>query len=167
MKAIYQPVNGRLYQTAKQTILILDPTADPIYLRCALLERYGEMAILPAVLLDDWGKEIKNLTLYHWIQEYGFQFPRAELFGFEVNGRQTQYFLRDLELTGKYPCYAYPSLETPLGDGRPLTAIFTPDNDLTNLERGKKPAECEPPLSQAKVSWWRGPLAAIDRIDTP
>ena len=166
MKAIYQTMHGRLHTTGRQTILILDETADPVYLRCALLERYGAAAILPAVLLDDWGKEIKNLALYHWIREYGFQFPRAELFGFEPNGRETQYFLRDLEIAGKYPCYAYPSLETPLGDGRLLTAVFTPDDSLTSLERGKKPVEIEPPLSQAKVSWWRGPLTAVNQIDT-
>ena len=164
MKAIYQTMPGRLHHKGRQTILIFDETADPVYLRCAFLERYGQMAILPAILLDDWGKEIKNLTLYRWIRDYGFQFPRAELFGFEPNGRETQYFLRDLDLTGKYPCYAYPSLETAISDGRLLTTIFSPDDNLTSPERGRKPADLDLPLSQAKLSWWRGPLKAVEQL---
>ena len=87
-------MKGRLLDEGSRPALLLDETAGPIVLRYALVRQGTEEHILPAFLLDDWGAEIKGLALYRWIEEQGDYFPRAELFGFDAGGGETQVFLR-------------------------------------------------------------------------
>ena len=168
MKAVRQRVQGSLLTDNGRTALLLQDArpaataADVVYLRYAFVTQEtiaqgAESHVLPAFVLDDWGKEIKSLELYEWVREYGDQFPRAEVFGFDVSGKTTQYFLRELELVSKLPCYAYPTKETPLAAGALVEAILLPDVEVTTAQKTKRPAAAEvgQPLRSARVSWWR------------
>ena len=143
-------------------------TADVLYLRYAFVTQGVESHILPAFVLDDWGKEIKWLELYEWVREYGDQFPRAEVFGFDLSGKTTQVFLRELDLVSKLPCYAYPAKETPLAAGSLVEAILLPDPGVTTVEKAKRPPATEvgQPLRSARVSWWRA-TPSLTSFDFP
>jgi hypothetical protein len=163
VKAVRQRVQGTLLTGNGRTALLLRDarpeaaTAEVLYLRYAFVTQGVESHVLPAFVLDDWGKEIKSLELYEWVREYGDQFPRAEVFGFDLSGKATQVFLRELELVSKLPCYAYPTKETPLAAGVLVEAILLPDPGVTTVEKAKRPPATEvgQPLRSARVSWWR------------
>jgi hypothetical protein len=153
MKALGQVVHGRIHRQEQRAILLLEEAAPALLLRCAFVELYGEGQILPALLLDDWGKEIKTIALYDWVREYGLQFPRAEIFGFDPQGRSTQYFLRDLELFSKYPGYIYSGAATAVSEGVLLDAVALPGS-VSVPQRIKRPSTIGGLLRYARVSWW-------------
>jgi hypothetical protein len=156
MKAIRQKVNGIILED-EQGSLLWDESADPLYLRYAFVTLGPEEHILPALLLDDWGNEVKGLGLYEWVEENGLYFPRAEMFGFKPSGRKTQIFLRELDLVLKYRCYAYPTAETPLANGRLIETIYLPDNSITEPTPTKRPSNAPRLLSKAAVRWFKNP----------
>lgn len=156
MKAIKQKVNGLILDNEAGG-LVWDETADPIYLRYAFVTLGPEAHILPAFLLDDWGNEKKGLALYDWVEKNGLYFPRAEIFGFRPGGQKTQIFLRELDLILKYRCYAYPTAETPLADGRLIETIYLPDDEVTELTPAKRPSTAPRLLSKSAVRWFKKP----------
>jgi hypothetical protein len=173
LRPIYQEVNGRLYCSGQRAVLLLDPDLPPLTLRYAFAELYGEAHVLPALLLDDWGKAVKSLAIYRWVRQYGDQFPRAELFGFHPDGREAQYFLRELDLHHRYPCYAYQTPEAPLATGSVVEAILLA-GDTLEPQRMRRPAGLDPLLRHAQASWWQldpaSPLLALadfSFLDTP
>jgi hypothetical protein len=154
LRPLYQELSGRLFRSRQRAILLLDPELPPVTLRYAFAELYGEAHVLPALLLDDWGKVIKNLALYRWVRQYGDQFPRAELFGFYPDGREAQYFLRELDLHHRHPCYVYANPDAPLAAGALLDAILLAG---TNAEphRIRRPAGLDPLLRNVQAGWWQ------------
>jgi hypothetical protein len=165
MKAVKQRVAGRIFEVNGRYALLLhnaQPELDDpqlIYLRCAFITMGAEEPIFPASLLDDWGSEITSLALYNWIDEFGSQFPRAELFGFDAFGQETQLFLRELEQHSRWLCYAYPAADTPVRDGMLIKAILLPDASVTEPMKIKRPSWVELPLRRAQVQWWQVPPA--------
>lgn len=165
MKPITQRVVGKLIRekTNGRAALLLRELAaeegavDLVYLRYALVTRGPEDHIFPSFLLDDWGNEVRGLPLYQWVYEFGDQFPRGEIFGFERDGRETQVFLRELELYARLPCYAYATRDVALADGIVLTAVLLPDTAAAAVQRIAPPEELERPLRSARVTWWRVP----------
>lgn len=161
MKAITQKVCGQVVTHDGQTALhiesleVTDTASAVLYLRFPFTVRGTEEPIFPAFLLDDWGTEVKGLELYQWVHDYGEQFPRGELFGFELDDRETQCFLRALELHVAFPCYVYPQKETPLNEGLLVTAVLWPGGQTSVPEPIKRPSELPLPLRRAKVSWWQ------------
>lgn len=172
MKAITHHVHGTLFQENGRSALLLkeinpqEETADSLYLRYALIIMGIENPVLPAFVLDDWGNEIKSLALYKWIREFGDQFPRAELFGFEMDGQETQHFLRELELYATWPCYLYTTPSLPLYKGTLIDAVLLPQAKLLRPQRIKRPSseKISQPLRSARVSWWQVP-AKITSFD--
>ncbi len=168
MRAVGQRVVGKLQRQGNRTGLILNAlkpnkeAANLITLRYAFIIRGpGDGAhIFPALILDDWGREIRSLQLYRWVRENGDQFPRAEIFGFEQDGRETQCFLREIELYARYPCYAFDQQERSVPEGHLVEAILLPDDSTKTPLRVAKPEEVQGPLRSARVTWWR-----IPRID--
>ena len=158
-KTIRHKVKGRLFlQTAQNGLLWLDEAAaGVVYLRYALVTIGREDEIFPALLLDDWGNEMRKLDVYRWIREEGDLFPRAELFGYDRQGQEEQCFLREMELHLRLPCYAYLDAETPLAEGVRLVDMMLPQPDLAAPERIKPPDFIKPPLSYARLNWWQGP----------
>lgn len=132
---------------------------DLLYLRFALVTIGPGDHIFPAFVLDDWGREIASLGLYAWIREHGERFPRGEVFGFERDGRETQCFLRELELYARLPCYVYPSSENGVETGIPLDALAIEDDNCLQAKRIKRPPNVSGPLRAARLSWWRVPHA--------
>lgn len=163
MKTVKQRVAGQIFTANGRFALLLhSSTPEPdasqlIYLRFAFVRIGTEEPVFPALLLDDWGAEIKSLDLYNWVDEFGPQFPRAELFGYDAYGQETQLFLRELEQYSKWPCFAYPTADTPLNDGLLIEAILLPDEAATEPVKIKRPSWVERPLRRAAVQWWQVP----------
>lgn len=161
MKAVKQRVQGQLLaMNGRYALLLHDTHPEPeapqlVYLRFAFVTVGVEEHFFPAFLLDDWGNEIKSLELYNWVDEFAVQFPRAELFGFDESGQETQLFLRELEPYGLLPCYAYPAADTAVSDGVLVEAIMLPDEGVTEPVKIKRPSEVKRPLRRARVQWWR------------
>jgi hypothetical protein len=159
-RAIGQYVHGMLFvDNGRATLLItdLDPaleTERSIYLRFAFPFQGTEEPILPVSVLDDWGDEIGGLGLYEWVREFGEQFPRAELFGFDLNGQERQCFLRELELHGRMPCYAYRARDVPLSQGILVESIMLAEASVLVPRKIKPPPTVKRPLRSAMVTWW-------------
>lgn len=138
------------------------PEEEAVYLAFALTTQGIAAQIVPAVLLDDWGKEIKGLALYDWVQEHGWRFPRAELFGVSPHGEAVQYFLRDMELLAPWVVYAAADKSQPIGGWWLVQAVLIPDETLFAPESAGAPAGLTGPLKGARVSWWRVPPDTTD-----
>ena len=147
MKPISLHIHGR-FQDSTLTLINATPTEETavsLHLLFPFITRGDEIHIFPVSLLDDWGTEIRGLQLYEWVRENGEQFPRAELFGMDKNGRSTQEFLRGLEIYFRFPCYLHPA-DSPLHIGNiPIKTIILP----ANTERKNLPY----PLRRANVTW--------------
>ena len=164
MRSIRQKLFGKLYRTEHQAILWRAEDAIPVqgvipetlYLRYALTVRgSAEYLVFPALVLDDYGNEIRKLKLYRWLREEGDYHPRSELFGYlQTTGQETQHFVREIELHYKYPIFAYPSLDTPLQDGIRVDAVVLADG-AGQPSQIKRPALMREPLRRAAVAWWQ------------
>jgi hypothetical protein len=168
MRAVRQRISGQLLLGKEKNALLvyqLKPAKDAqnlIYLRFALVTRGPGDHILPAFVLDDWGKERANLGLYEWVMQNGDRFPRAEIFGLEPGGSETQAFLRAMELFARFPCYAYTEDDPGLTAGILISAILLPDAEVTEPTRIKPPEHLKLPLSNARVTWWIVPQGMMD-----
>lgn len=165
MKFIKQQIAATLLADGAWVALRLqanEPEAEGVYLAFALTTQGIAAQIVPAVLLDDWGKEIKGLALYEWVAEHGWRFPRAELFGVSPHGEATQYFLRDMELLAPLVVYAAADKSLPIGDWLPVQAVLIPDEALFAPEPAEAPAGLTGPLNKARISWWRVPPDTTD-----
>lgn len=164
MKAIKQHIHGKVIEHNNHTMVWLQnakpdtTTADSLYLRFAFVTLGREEHIFPAFLLDDWGKEIRGTAVYQWVHQFGSQFPRAEIFGFDRNGNETQLFVRELELYFKLPCYLYHDLTTPLAEGKLVNAIAITQPEITE-PTAKRPSQLSRPLRSAAVQWWQLPVS--------
>lgn len=155
MRPLTQRIDGALYEREDGTTeLLLAEGAGRIYVRYGLVKLGTDQVVFPALALDDWGNERKTLDLYRWIYEEGQRFPRAEVFGFTVDGRETQIFLRDLEIFMKYPCYAYESRKAPVKEGRRVEAVLVPgEGGAERPGEAGVPAGVAWPLRHAAVRW--------------
>jgi len=133
----------------------------PIYLRYALTLMGTERPFFPSFILDDWGQEIKKLKMYKWLHIEGDRFPRAEIFGYVYNVQneweKTQYFARDLELSARYPVYAYEDKAQDLAEGVILSAIISTHDDQSEWASGQA-RPFKTPLGRSRVRWWQMPL---------
>jgi len=157
LKAIRQKVNGAIL-VEEQGGLVLDETAEPIYLRYAFVTLGKEEHIFPAFLLDDWGSEVKGLGLYDWVAENGLYFPRAEIFGYKATGEKTQVFLRALDLVLKLRCYAFGTADMPIEGGCLIETVFLPDESVTEPTAAKRPLNAPKLLGKSAVKWVKIPV---------
>lgn len=172
MKAVSQHIHGQLWRDSgpngRSVLLLQDgqpaaKTAVSLFLRYALVIMGPEDHVFPNTLLDDWGHEVRGLEIYRFIREYGDQFPRAEVFGFDLDGSETQLFVRSLEMVGRWPCYVYATTETPLSEGVRLNAILLPTEGITQPQRlPEAPDSVAPPLCHARLKWWQVPAEATN-----
>jgi hypothetical protein len=159
VKLVKEAIPGQLIIDGGRIALCLSTSESEhmVYLTYALYTMGVESHILPSVILDDWGNEIRGMSLYAWFREYGERFPRAEVFGVAPDGTETQYFLRDLELYSKYPVYAFPEKDGPISTGILLDAVVYLDGDVTTPIMVSPPTSISAPLRDARVSWWAVP----------
>ncbi len=164
MKTVVKRVAGELITGADVTALKLhnpQPDAESgnlIYLRFAFVTHGPGDPIFPSFILDDWGREIRGLKLYEWVWKNGERFPRGEIFGFEKDGRETQCFLRELEIYARLPTYAFQNDNQRVTEGALLNAVLLPEKSIDAPSQISRPEEIEQPLQSALVSWWRAPL---------
>lgn len=154
---IKELVYGKLVGEEDGPVLRLDAeeAGHHVYLAYALVTQGPGHHVLPSVLLDDWGNEIEQLRLYDWIKENGMRFPRAEVFGKTPSGQSVQYFLRDLELFGKYPVYVFAADDAPDSSGTLLPTIVIVEEDADSPEPGGPPDWVSGRLRSAQVEWRR------------
>ncbi len=169
MKPVTLHIHGRLMadpdKNDKQVLLLLDAapqveTAVSLYLRFPFITLGPEEHIFPSYVLDDWAKEIHGTAVYDWMVDNGDHFPRAEVFGFEQDGSETQCFVRGLEHYVKLPCYVYTSRQAAVNAGVLVSKILVVDTAVSQPERIQRPLLLERPLASARVQWWRVPPVA-------
>ena len=167
MRSIRQKLPGVLFNEREQAAVWWQPPAEGatstehVVLRYGLTMRGTEQPFFPAFLLDDWGNEVRKLGLYQWLRENGDFYPRAELFGFDLQGNESQHFVREFELYYKYSCYAYPSIETPIENGVRVAHVLVTDEVQTELTRIKRPTTATTPLRRINAQWWSAPAATL------
>lgn len=154
MSAIAEEVAGILLVEGSRTALVLIDRGQRVYLRYGLQTFVEDLVILPELVLDDWGREIRGLQLYGWVQESGQRFPRAEVFGYDPAGHRQQYFLREIDLMAKYPSYAYVSRDRPISEGRLLEAALVPAPSGEGHRQRSRPPDIAGPLRNGRVEWW-------------
>ena len=103
-KAVGQHVWGKLFgekmgSNGRSALLLTDlkPEAESdesLILRFAFVVMGTDAPLFPSFLIDDWGGEVRGLSIYNWVRENGNQFPRAEIFGFDRQGNSVQFFVR-------------------------------------------------------------------------
>ena len=175
VRSVNKRVVGKLLESNGRFALLLQhPNPDRaasglVYLRFAFVTQGKERHIFPKFLLDDWGREVRLLKTFAWVQKNGAQFPRAEIFGQQTDGTHIQLFVRELELFAKFPCYFFPAQDTPVDEGRLLKTILIPNPTTTIPEQiysakelcwfgeDGKGARLKRPLSRARVNWWYVP----------
>lgn len=135
--------------------LLPESVENRVYLLLALVTQGPGYHVIPTSLLDDWGNEVKPPALYGWVKENGLRFPRAEVFGFSPDGSPAQYFLRDLELFGKFPIYAFTQQDDPEASGLLVNAILIPSETVITPHLAGPPEGVEDVLRQAQVAWWQ------------
>jgi len=135
---------------------------DLVVLRFAFVTRGPGDHIFPSLVVDDWGREMRALTIYQWVRENGDRFPRSEIFGYEQDGRETQVFLREMELMARLPCYAYADDQAAVTEGLLLHTILLEDAQVDAPVRSGRPPELPLPLRAARVNWWKIPPGLRD-----
>lgn len=166
-KAVSVHVWGKLFsekmgRNGRSALLLtnLKPETESeasLFLRLAFVVMGTDAPLFPSFLIDDWGGEVRGMSIYNWVRENGNQFPRAEIFGFDRQGNEVQFFVRELELYAKLLCFAFPNPQTPLAEGQLVHAILLPDVAVSGVEKIKRPSEIKRPLASARVTWWQAP----------
>lgn len=166
MSEVRSKLRAQLITANDRTAIILDDSAPPIWVSFAFVERETEKFILPESILDDWGREISSLALYHWVSENGQQFPRAEIFGIRPNGKHVQRFLREIDLTAKYPCFARKNAKESLESMMLVDLVLIRDEAIYRAKRIDPPAHIPYPFSQIEADWWQIPKPDIMVLET-
>lgn len=155
MSIVLQKVRGELISSNGRWALLLDDTAENLFLNFAYPVLESTEMILPELILDDWGKEIASLKLYEWIRENGLHFPRAEIFGFDPNGNPQQYFLRELDLMSRYACFAFRDRKSRPETGMLIEAALILSDNVSDPKEMVIPSEIKQPLRHIRVGWWQ------------
>jgi hypothetical protein len=157
VQIIKQKISGNLIVDGELAAVMLssEDCPDFVYLAYALITQGTENHILPSLLLDDWGNEIRRLRLYQWIRKEGDRFPRAEVFGLDLAGGQIQHFLRDIELFARFPVYAWRSDDSPMSSILPVSAILLEEPGVSSPQLAEPPPGISFPLRNGRVNWWK------------
>lgn len=143
----------------------LEPPFSTLYLYFALVIRGTEHPFLPTFAMDDWGNEVRKLSLYRWIYNDGDRFPRTELFGYEQDWsgqwREAQRFLREFELSARYPTYVITNRDLPLEESVPVDLFGLIEDACEQEGRMKRPAEWPMPLTRTVAKCWQLKPAAL------
>ncbi len=148
-----QVVSGQTVIDNQRAMLLMDKSGE-VFLRFALIELNSGAHVFPESILDDWGKEIKNFQIYQWLGENGIYFPRAELFGYGPDDKPLQRFIRELDLTRRFPCYVYQDRNDPLSGGIIISDGIMAASGLPGPNLISTPANLSELLRNAAIRWW-------------
>lgn len=148
----------------------IDPTPpfETLFVRFGFVIQGIERPFMPAFVMDDWGNEVKKLSIFDWLFKDGDQYPRSEVFGYEETFEgpwfETQRFVREFELGARYPTFAVSDRA-----GFPLPedvvkGIVVIDPAVETVERIKVPVDWPMPLKRTKAPVWRGSLPSIESL---
>lgn len=160
MKAFSEKQQAEVVTDNGRSFLLMQPDQPDkqLFLRYALVRQGTEELVYPRFILDDWGNEVPKAEMFDWIKEYGWQFPRAEIFGLDEDGEEGQWFLREFELYAKWRCVASPEKNTPIPDCWRIEAVLWPE-DVAEVVKVKRPLadQLNSPLRKSYVTWWHVP----------
>ena len=167
MQNIYKPpiqhVHGRLLKDPRfanrHALQLWNSTPEQenensLFLRYAFLLYGSAEPVFPGMILDDWGAEIKGIKMYRWVRENGDAFPRAEIFGQDIDGKQDQYFVRELDLTLKIRCYAYSDRSALLNAGCRVQNVLLPNDSAALPIKRRRPAGIKRPIRGTRINYW-------------
>lgn len=165
MAEVWLKLRARLISVHERNAIVLQEGPNPIWVSLAFVERESAELILPASILDDWGREITSLDLYHWVSKNGEQFPRAEIFGVRPNGIPVQRFLREIDLTATLPCYACDNFKEALASMVQVDSVFIINAEIEEAERISPPEHISFPFRSIKAHWWQIPRLEYKEIE--
>ena len=154
MPAITLMVEGTLFAQDERAAFVWRPGARRYFMRLGFILRGSEVVLFPESLLDDWGHEIASVELYDWVSNNGLDFPRAEIFGYDLTGLPAQCFVREVDLMAGYACYFFESAGAAMTSGVCANAILLPEPGSGRPQRVPVPAGIDAPLAEASVEWW-------------
>jgi hypothetical protein len=179
MKPIQQKLSGKLFVDGARAALWLALEDDGIsaenypippaelFTRYALVKYGSEAPLFPAFVLDDWGNELIGAKLYTWLRQQGHLYPRSEIFGYDLDGRETQCFVKEIELHEPYYCYVYPDRHTSVADGTVVNTILIADpTTLTSVTIQPLPS-ISAPLRRVRAHWYQIPPRSLLNADFP
>jgi hypothetical protein len=165
MKPIQQKLSGKLFVDGARSALWLALAEDGIsaenypiqptelFARYALVQYGSEAPLFPAFLLDDWGNELKGAKLYGWIQRQGHLYPRSEIFGYDLYGRETQRFVKEIEIHDPCYCYIYSDRQASIADGTLINTIIVANAATNKTTPIQPPAMIGAPLRTVRANW--------------
>ncbi|GMQ77630.1 MAG: hypothetical protein BMS9Abin02_0118 [Anaerolineae bacterium] len=158
-----QIVSGRTVIDDDRALILLDDSGE-VYLRFALVELNSGAHVFPESILDDWGKEIRNFQIYRWLGENGIYFPRAELFGYGPDDKPVQKFIRELDLTRRFPCYVYLNRSDPLSKGIIISDGVMETSGFPGPILIPNPENLSGLLKDAAIRWWSADCADDNQV---
>jgi hypothetical protein len=92
-------LNARLIAITQHHVLLLDPTAHPLYLRPGYHFHLRNDYLLPTEIIDDLGQRLPAPECYEWLERHGDAFPRADLVGqLASTGAKYSAFIKEVDL---------------------------------------------------------------------
>jgi len=81
---------------------------DGVVIRYGLVRMVDGAALLPTLVINEKGHTIPGYLLFPWLEECGFQEPRADARCLTLEGDEVYCFARDLDLGRAPEAFAYP-----------------------------------------------------------
>ena len=161
-KIIEEEVEERIVRTVRVDKVLpgreeaIPPESDLLWLRFGFVFLGTEKPLIPSFVMDDRGNELKTLRLMEWVYEKGDLYPRAEIFGYELNRAdewiETQVFLREIELSMRFYTWVIDDLKAPPA-GLSVHKLATFDDGQSAQAAEKRPSEWVLPLQRSRASF--------------
>jgi hypothetical protein len=81
---------------------------DGVFIRYGLVRMVDGVTLLPTLVINEKGYTIPGYLLFPWLQECGYQEPRADARCLTLEGEEMYCFARDLDLGRAPEAFAYP-----------------------------------------------------------
>ncbi len=79
-----------------------------VFIRYGLVRMVDGVTMLPTQLIDEQGFTTRGYRLFPWLDEYGFEEPRADVRCLTLEGKEEYCFARDLDLGRAPDAMAFP-----------------------------------------------------------
>jgi hypothetical protein len=81
---------------------------DGVFIRYGLVRMVDGVTLLPTLIINEKGYTIPGYLLFPWLEECGYQEPRADARCLTLEGEEVYCFARDLDLGRAPEAFAYP-----------------------------------------------------------
>ena len=165
-KRLETETDGRIVRTIRIDQVIpprhqpIPPDSELLWLRFGFVFLGTEKPLIPSFVIDDRGNEIHRLRLMEWVYEKGDIYPRAEIFGYELNHAkewiETQVFLREIELSLRFYTWVIDDLAAPPA-GKMVHRLAVFDDGVSVPTKAPRPDDWLLPLKRSQASFWKLP----------